>query len=421
MKEFKKILIIGLGLIGGSFAKAIKAKLPDADVLGIDVQPQVISMAKSSGLIRAGIALDDSGSKRGQAHKNSVDVEVGVEDVAATAAPCAITATRRSKHGIDAVHCTENAVMDMLTREGIDLIFLAVPVEESDAWFSRIADSGFEGIVTDVGSTKNRVVQCAAEKLQRPEYFVPGHPMAGSESGGINAARADLFDGAYWILTPTTLTDTNIYRQLHGFLSSIGARVISISPADHDHAIAVVSHVPHIAAAALMLLAERHAGSEGDLLRFAAGGFKDTTRIAAADPDLWAGILFDNMEIVVSAVEELSEIFSDFAARIRKGERDDVHRLLASAARARASLPSHWSPNSTKLFEVSIPMDNRPGIIAEITTSAGRASCNIQSIEIDHQTDARAILRLVLTDEGDMAGFIAALKDADFRPHAKAI
>jgi prephenate dehydrogenase len=390
MKGFNKILIIGLGLIGGSFAKAIRAKMPDVDVIGIDVQPQVIAVAKSKGLIRDGIALGGNGN-----------------------AEC--------KRNADAAQCGESAIMDLLANGRIDLIVMAVPVAAYDVWFLRISDSGFKGIVTDVGSTKKRVAQCAADRLRHPEYFVPGHPMAGSENSGIDAARSDLFDGAYWILTPTELTDTNIYRRLHGLLSSIGARVISTDPADHDQAIAVVSHAPHVAAAALVLLAEKHAGDKGDLLRFAAGGFKDTTRIAAANPDLWTGILFDNTEIVAAAVDELAEILSDFSAHIRQGDRDGIRHLLASAAGVRTSLPTRWSPNSATLFEVSIPMDNRPGIIAEITSSAGKACCNIQSIEIDHQTDDRAILRLVLTDEGDLEEFINALKGSGFKPHVKAI
>lgn len=368
---FSRIAIIGVGLIGGSLAAAIRAKDPSTEVIGVDTDASTLQFALAHDYIDAGIQAESSD------------------------------------------------VSDLLGPDGADLIVLATPVERTIEWLRVIGDSGFLGVVTDTGSTKSLVIEAARTHLPHPEMFVPGHPMAGSESSGVTAARAELFNGAYWILTPQADTDMHVFRRLHTLFTAIGARVISVSPEEHDSAVAIVSHVPHVAASSLVALAGKHAGEQGELLRLAAGGFKDTTRVAAGSPELWTGICLDNAEALASGLHEFGQVIATFERLIRERDVDGLRGLLSDAADIRASLPAKWVPASSSLISVRVPMPDRPGVIAEITAAAGRTGCNIEAIDIDHQTESRAILQLVLTDEGDRAEFERMLHEAGFTPTFK--
>src|SRR5579884_3888954 len=156
------------------------------------------------------------------------------------------------------------------------------------------------GIVTDVGSVKASIV----EAVDHPR-FVGGHPMAGSEQLGVDGADAALFEGATWVLTPTADTDPDAYARLRTVLTSLGANVVAVSPADHDELVAVVSHVPHLTAAALMALAAEGATEHASLLRLAAGGFRDMTRIAAGHPGIWPDICAENREAIIEGLDRL--------------------------------------------------------------------------------------------------------------------
>ena len=372
--EFKKILIIGLGLIGGSLALAIKKANPKVSIVAADTDSDTIAIAESKQIINASIDISDNDYSK---------------------------------------------MIELLSSGDIDIIVLSIPVEAYPSWFKIIEKSNYCGMITDVGSTKEAGIEYANTILKDSNAFIPGHPMAGSESFGIEAARDDLFDGAYWILTPSDDTDNQSLGKLHGLFTSIGARVISVDPAEHDRVVAIVSHVPHIAASALVTLAKDHAGKGGELLRLAASGFKDTTRVAAGNPKLWTGILMDNSEVIADALRELSSIITETENALRNKDRNAINKMLLKAAETRSKLPAKWVPESTKLIEGRIPMGNRPGIIAEITAIAGQTGCNIQAIEIDHQTEERAILQLTLTDEGNMDKFTAKLTKAEFKPMIK--
>ncbi|MDR2162789.1 MAG: prephenate dehydrogenase/arogenate dehydrogenase family protein [Clostridiales Family XIII bacterium] len=370
--KFENILVVGLGLIGGSLAAALKDLGGGAPFI---------------------YGCDAEGGARDAA------VELGYADAAIAPGEA-----------------------EALFAEGdIDLVVLAIPARFMREWFSLIADSGYCGVVTDVCSTKQGAVNLARSLLRYPGRFVPGHPMAGSEQSGIEAARPDLFSGAYWILTPIGDTDAEAYGGVHALLASVGARVISADPAEHDRMVAVVSHVPHVAAAALVTLAGDHAGKNGDLLRLAAGGFKDTTRVASGSADLWTGIIMDNSDVIAEELEEYGLIVAEFGRLVREGDAGALRDLLAGAAMVRDSLPAKWAPKPEALTVVRVPMDDRRGIVAQITAAAGRAGCNIEAIDIDHITEKRAELELVLTGEGDADGFIRELEASGFRPRRRAL
>jgi prephenate dehydrogenase len=395
-KRFEKILIVGLGLIGGSLAAALKGAGAAAPfIYGYDADEGMTARQGDRPCVPP--SRDQSETRGRFLRPAAVAMKLGYAD----AAP------------------SYSELPALLAGGDIGLVVLAVPTGALGEWFRLIADSGYKGVVTDVSSTKAGAASLARSLLRYPERFVPGHPMAGSEQSGIAAASGDMFSGAYWILTPDDDTDAEAYGVLHALLSSVGARVLSVSPEEHDRMVATVSHVPHVAAAALVTLAGNHAGADGDLLRLAAGGFKDTTRVASGSADLWTGILLDNADVVAEELTEYGRIVSEFERLVRTGDADALRALLSKAAAVRGSLPAKWVPGSDALTVVRVPMDDRRGIIAEITAAAGRAGCNIEAIDIDHLTEARAELELVLTDEGDMQGFVAALEAAGFRPRLR--
>ncbi len=362
---FSHIAVIGFGLIGASFAAAVRDVHPEAFVVAVDVDEDTLAKA----------------------------VELDWAD--------------------EALLPDDPALGRFITDE-CDLVMLAAPVDVAEGYLKNLAFWNFKGIITDTTSTKSHIVDMANDLLPHPEDFVPGHPMAGSEKNGIEGARADLFKGAHWILCPDVDTPAEHFTRLHELLTSLGARVIAIPREQHDEAVAVVSHVPHIVASSLMHLASRHADDQQALMRLAAGGFKDSTRVAAGSPELWCGIAFDNKDALVDGLGEMRCIIESFEQALVEGDRETLVTLLAEAAEARRSLPVAWIPSTEKLLEVRIPMEDRPGVVAEVTTIASKVGCNIQSIEIDHVTEDSAVLSLVLTDEGDVGQLSAQLISAGF-------
>ena len=362
---FNDVVIVGLGLIGASIAGGIRQAWPDARVCGVDVDERTRSVALEQGIVDEALSGDDPR-------------------------------------------------LPEILKSTCDLVILATPVDEVEPYLRVIADSGYDGIVTDTASTKGRVMRLAASILRHPQNFVPSHPMAGSEVNGIEGARSDLFQGAYWIICPGEDTPPDYIPALHELVTALGARVIAIAPDQHDRAVAVVSHVPHFVAASLVTLAARAADEQQTVMRLAAGGFKDTTRIAAGSPNLWCGIAFDNAEQVKAGLADMRDILGAFADALEAGDREALTAMLKAASELRRSLPAAWVPSSERLLEVRIPISNHPGAVAEATTIAGEAGCNIQSIEIDHVTEDRAYLSMILTDEGDVGQLSAKLIGAGY-------
>ncbi len=362
---FRRIAVVGFGLVGASFAAAVRAAYPDTRVLAVDIDERTLAEAVERGWATDGALPDDPAFER-------------------------------------------------FVGDGCDLVVLATPVGAAERYFEDLARWDYRGIVTDTASTKARITALAERVLPHPENFVPGHPMAGSEVNGIEGARPDLFKGAHWILCPDADTPAEHFPRLHELVTSIGARVIALPREDHDEAVAVVSHVPHIMASSLVQLASRHADDQQALMRLAAGGFKDSTRIAAGSPELWCGIAFDNKDALSDGLDEIQGIIGAFADALASDDRAALTALLADAAAARRALPAAWVPSTERLLEVRIPMEDRPGVVAEVTTVTSSVGCNIQSIEIDHVTEDSAVLSLVLTDEGDIGQLSAQLINAGF-------
>lgn len=363
-QQFESIAVIGLGLIGASFAGAYRKAYPDATIVGVDTSREAVDELLDRGWISQGFEPDDEGL------------------------------TKRL--------------------DECDLIVLATPVTAALEYFEMLAQCDYQGVITDTCSTKAQIVAEALEILPYPDNFIPGHPMAGSEKSGVFGARDSLFENAHWVLCPDERTSPDAFAALHDVLTTLGARVVSLTREGHDEAVAIISHVPHFVASSLVELAVRHAGDQEALFRLAAGGFKDSTRIAAGSPALWTGIAFENPQAITRGLQEMQEILGQYASALQEENRTDFTALLDRAARARQALPAKWIPATEDLLEVRIPLTNRTGVIAEVTTIASQVGCNIQSIEIDHITSSSADLVLILTDEGDIGKLSTQLIKAGF-------
>lgn len=367
-RPFDTVAIVGVGLVGGSLGRALRALPAAPHVIGIDEDPETREWAVAHGVVGEAFAPE---SPR-----------------------------------LDA----------LLGPSGVDLVVLATPVQASVGWLGRLGSLGYRGVVSDVASTKSAVFRVAEMALGTEAAFIGGHPMAGSERSGVAASDGELFRGAYYVLTPAPDTDPEVYRRLHALVTSIGARVIAVRPDQHDEAVAAISHVPHVAASALTNLAAVRADAGEDVLRLAAGGFKDMTRIAAGSADLWTGIVFDNQDAVVRGLREYVALLEHFATMVSCGDSEGVRAWLARAADVRRALPARWVPASERLSVLSVPIVDRPGMVSLVTQAAARNGCNIEDIEIDHTTEDTAVLRLVLTDEGDAPAMVAQLASAGLSP-----
>ncbi len=365
MQSFHTIAVIGLGLIGASFAAACKENDTEFHIIGVDTSRETRDLA------------------------------------------C-------EKAWVDEAYAPNDPALKESVLSACDLVVLCVPAVALEGYFKTLSSWGYSQLITDTTSTKAQVCSLAETYLTHPECFIPGHPMAGSEVNGIEGARADLFKGAHWILCPDENTSAELFQKLHTLITSLDARVVSLPREDHDRSMAIVSHVPHLVASSLMQLASAHADDSQTLFRLAAGGFKDSTRIAAGSSKLWTGISFENAPALIDGLAEMRDILFQFESALRDGDDDCLLELLEDAAQARKALPAAWVPSTDRLLEVRIPMENRKGVVAEVTTIASQVGCNILSIEIDHITEDSAVLSLVLTDEGDVGCLSTQLIEAGF-------
>jgi prephenate dehydrogenase len=271
-----------------------------------------------------------------------------------------------------------------------EVTFVATPVSSVAAIARQLATP--TGIVTDVGSVKGPIVAA----VDHPR-FVGGHPMAGSEQEGVEGADATLFEGATWVLTPDDSTDPEAYARLRTVVASLGADVLAMPPERHDALVAVVSHVPHLTAAALMTLAAAGAEEHAALLRLAAGGFRDMTRIAAGHPGIWPDICTENRDAIVAVLDGLLDTLGGLRRVVAAGDRDALLDTLERARHARVNLPARAAARAEEMVEMRVPIPDRPGVLAEVTTLAGDLGVNIEDLEIAHSAEGeRGVLLLVI-------------------------
>jgi prephenate dehydrogenase len=287
---------------------------------------------------------------------------------------------------------------------GTDLLVLAAPI-------SRIPDligdlTPTEALVTDVASTKTRVVQEAEAQGLR---FVGGHPMAGSQLSGVTNAKEDLFRGARYFLTPTDRTDPEVYREVARFVRrDLGAVPTAVDPEKHDLLMAALSHLPHLMAVALLKVAS---DISPEALSFAGPSFRDLTRVGASNPGLWSDILAENAPALGEALGHFAGAMAQLGSEI--SNRESIEDRFQAAREAYDALGGILIEGAGKNVEIAIPVENRPGVFAEVTTLMGSNGINILDLYVRHSNTERAALVLTLNAEAITVA-LALLRKAGF-------
>jgi prephenate dehydrogenase len=260
-----------------------------------------------------------------------------------------------------------------------------------------LAATGGDVLVTDTGSTKNGLVASLGPAGRA--RFIGGHPVAGGERGGVGAARADLFAGATWFLTPAPEARGELFQRLHALVGALGAQPVAIAPEVHDRLMALVSHLPHVLASALIDQAADTAPEGREALRSAGPSFADLTRVAGANPPLWADILLENRDALLKALEGQAARLGQVAEALRAGDRAWVRAFLERAAAGRARLRTPEAPVAAP-WGLVVRVPNRVGVLSEVATVLGHAHINIEDLELrPARGDAAGELALVVAGE----------------------
>lgn len=286
MRQIERLAIVGVGLIGASFALALREEGTVGRVVGVGRDPANLERARALG------AIDEA-----------------THDVAAAA-------------------------------RGADFVLVATPVGAMGEVFERIAPQlDRDAVVTDAGSTKASVIELARAGLRaRIPQFVPGHPVAGSDESGAAAARADLYRGREVILTPLAENPPELVERVRRAWQACGARVSQMTPAGHDAVLAAVSHLPHLIAYALMRELAQRADAK-DLLSHAGTGFRDLTRLAASHPVMWRDICLANRAALLAELRRYQDALSALGALLEQGDAAGLERAFAEAQ----SLRRRWA------------------------------------------------------------------------------
>ena len=299
-----------------------------------------------------------------------------------------------------------------------EIAFVATPAGD----VAGVARSLLEGparrpdlVVSDVSGVKGPVVGA----VDHPR-FVGGHPMAGSEQVGLDGADPELFTGAVWVLTPTAATDLDAFSRLRDVVASLGADVVVLNPADHDRLVAVVSHVPHLVAATLMNAAAQDAEQDAVLLRLAAGGFRDMTRVAAGHPGIWPDVCAENAEAIVGSLDRVLADLRTVRDRVAGADRPGLLDLLRRASTARRHLPARGA-RPERLSEVRVPVPDQEGVLAELTAVAGDLGINIYDIEIAHSAEGPRGVLLLVVDAEDASKLRDAVAAHGYRSTSQAL
>ena len=290
-----------------------------------------------------------------------------------------------------------------------EVTFVATPVGIlADAVTESLALT--TGVVTDVGSVKT-----AISSLVTDPRFVPGHPMAGSELDGLDGADASMFAGAVWVLTPTVHSSDTAFAVVAGLVAKFGAEIVAMDAVQHDDLVAVVSHVPHLAAATLMRIADNRSEEHMALLRLAAGGFRDMTRIASGRPGIWLDICEQNKASIVRGLDALILGLTDMRDVVASSDREGLLSRLEQARRARMNLPT-GAGAVEDLVEVRIPIPDRPGAAADVFTLSGELGVNIYDFEVVHSAEGDRGIMVTVVRAEHAEVFRGGLLARGFRP-----
>ena len=347
----KTIYIVGLGLIGASMALGIKRDHPDYEILGYNRSKPSRDIALERGMIDR--ATDDF----------------------ASFAPLA------------------------------DIIILTLPIKQTIAFIQELASLGLkEGVlISDAGSTKSAIVNSAEENFAgKSVRFIGGHPMAGSHKTGAASADVNLFENAYYIFTPSSLTTSDTLEEMKSLLSGLHARFIEIDAEEHDKVTSQVSHFPHILASGLMEQTALYAREHELTGRFAAGGFRDMTRIAESEPGMWTSILLSNRETIIERIEDFKGRLDEISQAIRDEDEGQIWDFFNQAREQRQVMEIHKRGGVDSSYDLFVDIPDEEDVILRILELLrGTSLVNIH-INEENREDVHGILQISFKNAQDL-------------------
>ncbi len=358
----KKITIIGLGLIGGSIAKALKERLNITCIAAVDNNESSIRQAIGEGYIQEGYTkLNDS-------------------------------------------------VYDS------DIIFLCTPVKYTLEYLALLCGKVKENcIVTDTASTKKEIIDYI-DSLDNPPCFIGGHPMAGTEKAGFASSFSHLFENAYYILSPSKNSPKEAFDLLTEIVQGIGAIPIMLDAKEHDIITATISHVPHVIASALVNLVKQSDSPERKMQVLAAGGFKDITRIASSSPQMWESIILSNRQAVKDTLSKFTETINTFIEYIDNNNSGSIYNFFESAKNYRDAFSNNRTGLINRQNELMVDVVDKPGIIGKIATLLGKNGINIKNINVSNSREfEQGCLRITLPDSESVTAAYNLLSDKGYK------
>lgn len=361
-----KIGFIGLGLIGGSIAKALRRVYPNCNIIAYDINQDAIKKAVSELVVSHGVSsIDDS------------------------FADC-------------------------------DYIFMCAPVENNNDNLKKLKNYLSDStILTDVGSVKTPIFEYIKE-LELEKYFIGGHPMAGSERFGYINSNPSILENAYYILTPTESVSGSKVTNLQTLVKSISAIPLVLSAELHDYVTGAISHLPHVISAALVNLVHNEDSREGVMKMIAAGGFKDITRISSSSPDMWQQICETNSENIITLLDKYIESLNCIKKSIKYLHSSEIYSFFDDARNYRESFISQNSGPIKAEYVITVDIADKPGAIAAIASLLSMHGVNIKNIGINHNREfAEGALRIEFYDENSTSSAVSVMTEHGYGIHKK--
>ena len=355
-RKIKNIAIVGLGFMGGSLAKALRQKIP-VTITAVEQDKNVIDKSIKEGTIQYGE-----------------------------------TDFNQTEWGI------------------FDFIIFCTPVEPTIRMMKKLNGKINENcIVTDIGSTKSEIIETAKGINYE---FIGGHPMVGSEKNGYDNAKAHLYENAYFVITPLITTSKAKIERLKELILSIGSIPVEVSPEKHDLVTAVISHVPHIVASALVNMVTEFSREDDIMYKLAAGGFKDITRIASSSPDLWKQISVSNQEKINIVLKKFILSISEYSKKLDDYNEEYIYKYFAGAKSTRDQFQEAISTDIPNQFSLIVDIEDIPGMIAKISNLLYEEGINIKNIGIIHNREfENGCLKIIFDKKHDQTLAFKILKN----------
>ena len=352
-----KIGFIGLGLIGGSIAKAVRRYYPDYEILAFDKNRETLALAIQEGTIHTSCSSIDDNFR------------------------------------------------------GCSYIFLCAPVSYNTAYLAQLKELvDRDCILTDVGSVKTSIHE-EIISLGMEENFIGGHPMTGSEKSGFSNAKAHLIENAYYILTPTAKVAEKKVTAYRDFIASLKALPIVLDYKEHDNITGTISHLPHIIASTLVNFVHDTDSADELMKALAAGGFKDITRIASSSPVMWQQICLKNGGNISRILGEYISTLENAKSLIDSGDETALYSMFESSRDYRDSMPGSSAGPIKKQFALYCDIIDEAGGIATIATILASNNINIKNIALIHNREfEEGVLHIAFYDEGSSSKATALLQ-----------